>query len=271
MAGYNVEGVVLKTQPLGEADRLVTTYTRQRGRHRAVARGARRPRSSLGACLQPFVYAELHCWRSRSLDGISQCSVRQGFGPLRSSLSGGAAAAYMGELIDAFAREDDPEPGVFALLLVGLDGLSTVVADHGGEVPVAWPQDGPLERLLLSFQWKLLTLKGFRPILDRCAACGRGPQGGVLPAAVYFSPGEGGLLCQACRGTVEGPRRQVPRAAVTAINQLIAEPVAAAVHLTVPAPAGAALLRLSNDFLTWVLERPLRAAEFLAVLAAGDK
>src|SRR5690606_3236127 len=271
MSGYRVDAVIIKSQPLGEADRLVTSYTRQRGRHRAVARGARRSRSRLGACLQPFVHAQLYCWKGRSLDGISQCAVQDGFAAVRESLSGAAAAAYMCELVDGLTQEADPDPHVFDLFLMGLHTLNETVAHEGGEVPVAWPQDGPLERLLLAFQWKLLTLKGFGPSFDRCAACGRRPQGGALPAKVHFSPGEGGLLCRPCRGAGNGTLYPARRDAVTAIDTLIRQPLTAAVGLAVPPGAVKDLFSLSHTYLTWVLERPLQSTAFLEVLGTGAK
>ena len=52
---YRDEGVVLRTQKLGEADRIITLLTREHGRVRAVAKGVRRTKSKFGARLEPFM------------------------------------------------------------------------------------------------------------------------------------------------------------------------------------------------------------------------
>ncbi|HEX6989777.1 MAG TPA: DNA repair protein RecO, partial [Bacillota bacterium] len=124
MALYRCEGVVLRARDLAEADRLVILYTPDRGKHRAVARGARRPRSRLASGIQPFTRALYLCWRGRSLDGISQVEVIEGFAPLRTDLERLAAATYACELIDAITQESDPQPRLFALLVFTLRALA---------------------------------------------------------------------------------------------------------------------------------------------------
>ena len=58
-AGYRDDGVVLRTQKLGEADRIITLLTRQNGRVRAVAKGVRRTKSRFGARLEPFTHVDV--------------------------------------------------------------------------------------------------------------------------------------------------------------------------------------------------------------------
>lgn len=295
MSTYTLEAVVLQAAPLGERDRLITSYTRQRGLHRAVARGARRLRSSLGPCLQPYAWVDLLCWRGRSLDGISQCGMRQGFRRLHDSLPGMAAAAFLAELTSLVSREDDADPAVFELLVAALTELTALVSSRGdagaagagmgggagpggaGELPVHWPDVGPVELLLLSFQWKLFARKGFRPTLDCCAVCGRPPRGGTLPRQVYFSLADGGLICQPCRQSRStrgvGGRVWLPveTAAVRTVNALVQAPLTAASQLPVPMGGSTAadLTKLSSAFGQWILDRPLRSLAFLEQLAMG--
>lgn len=273
MSLYRVDAIVIKTSDLGEADRLVTSYTRQRGRHRAVARGARRPKSRLAAGVQPFVYSEFHCWRGRTLDGISQCQVKESWRPLRESLEGMAAAAVACELTDAFAQEDDPDFRTFDLLRAGLSALA-----HAVPCP---PET--LERLLTAFQWKLLAIKGFRPVLAACAACGREtPRDFFADASsrgskVPFSPAEGGLICSNCAPEA-GDVLAVSRSAVLAVDAMIRRPLAAAPELPLPPGVGGEVAAVSRAFLTWVLEKDLRSRDFLDLLSslyrnppAGDR
>src|SRR3984885_14228773 len=68
---YRDDGVVLRVQKLGEADRIITILTRRTGRVRAVAKGVRRTKSKFGASLEPFTHVDLLLYTGRSLDVIT--------------------------------------------------------------------------------------------------------------------------------------------------------------------------------------------------------
>jgi DNA repair protein RecO (recombination protein O) len=69
---YRDEAVVLRTQKLGEADRIVTFLTRYHGQVRAVAKGVRRTGSKFGARLEPFMVADIQFYEGRTLDSVNQ-------------------------------------------------------------------------------------------------------------------------------------------------------------------------------------------------------
>ena len=74
---YRDEGVVLRTQKLGEADRIITLLTRRHGKVRAVAKGVRRTKSKFGARLEPFSHVDLQLYTGRNLDIVTQAeSIR---------------------------------------------------------------------------------------------------------------------------------------------------------------------------------------------------
>src|SRR3954464_10632193 len=74
------EGVVLRTQKLGEADRIITLLTRSHGRVRAVGKGVRRTRSKFGARLEPFTHVDLQIYEGRSLDVVQQAETLASYG-----------------------------------------------------------------------------------------------------------------------------------------------------------------------------------------------
>ena len=80
MQGYRDDGVVLRTQKLGEADRIITLLTRHNGRVRAVAKGIRRTKSRFGGRLEPFTHVDVLIHRGRSLDVITQAEVIRAYG-----------------------------------------------------------------------------------------------------------------------------------------------------------------------------------------------
>ena len=79
MSLYRDAGVVLRTQKLGEADRIITLLTRHNGRVRAVGKGVRRTTSRFGARLEPFMHVDLQLAEGRSLDIITQVETLNPF------------------------------------------------------------------------------------------------------------------------------------------------------------------------------------------------
>ena len=77
---YRDEGIVLRTQKLGEADRIVSILTREHGRVRAVAKGVRRTRSKFGSRLEPFGHVDVQLYVGRSLDVVTQVETLTAFG-----------------------------------------------------------------------------------------------------------------------------------------------------------------------------------------------
>ncbi len=99
---FRAEAVVLNHQNWGEADRLVTLYTRQRGKLRAVAKGARKTRSRKAGHLQPFTHVVLQLATARGPFIITQVETLNAFGPIREDLTLTGQAAYLVELIHRF-------------------------------------------------------------------------------------------------------------------------------------------------------------------------
>ena len=183
MALYRVEGLVLRSRELGEADRLVTLWSRTEGKLRAVARGSRRPRSRLAAATQPFCHGHYLLMRGRELDSLTQAEVAgHGLRPLREDLTRMTLASLTAELVDALTEERAPVEGLFEDLLGCWQALA---AGEGQELwPVVW-----------WFELRLMDRLGYGPSLERCAGCGAALPQGPCP----FSAAEGGCLCAACR------------------------------------------------------------------------
>lgn len=267
MSLYRIEGIVLRSSDLGEADRLVGIYTPDRGKLRLVAKGSRRHRSRLSAGIQPFTRSMFLCWHGRNLDGISQLQVLESFRMLREDLEAMAAAVYACELVDALAAEGDANPRLYKLLLETLrvlSGNAGRTATGAGAVRSYRDLSGDCF-LLLAFQWQALAALGFCPELERCIICGDPLtiKGGDLG----FSPAEGGVICRRHSGDSGIPR--VPGKVIGALRGLLRVPLRAAPLLRLmPGDAGV-LIGLSRSYLSHVLERDLRSKRWLDMLGIG--
>ncbi len=132
--GYRDDGVVLRTQKLGEADRIITLLTRHNGRVRAVARGIRRTKSRFGARLEPFTHVDVMIHPGRSLDVITQAEVIRAYGtPLVIDYPKYTAGTAMLETAERFTPvEKEPAIRQFLLLVGGLRALGDAIDPPAG-------------------------------------------------------------------------------------------------------------------------------------------
>ncbi|MFW6103291.1 MAG: DNA repair protein RecO, partial [Chloroflexota bacterium] len=160
---------------------------REQGKMRAIARGAVRPGSSLGPCVEPLTRARFYCIRRRSLDLIAQAVPLASYGALKGELWPMACGLYMAELIDSSTAEDVPHPALYELVQAILGRF-----DHGETS----------ESLLRYFEVRLLDQTGFRPSLQYCVECGTR----LRPVDNALSPVLGGAVCPECAAHVSDAR-----------------------------------------------------------------
>jgi len=181
---YRDDGIVLRTQKLGEADRIITVLGRTTGRIRAVAKGVRRTKSRFGARLEPFTHVDLMLHPGRSLDIITQAEVIRPYGePLAGDYPRYTAGVAMLETAERFTPvEKEPVLRQLLLLIGALRALGE--AEHH-------------PRLVLdAFLLRSLTVAGYAPTLEECARCGAPARERRLPA---FAIAAGGMVCASCR------------------------------------------------------------------------
>jgi DNA repair protein RecO (recombination protein O) len=175
-----VHAIVLRHADWGEADRLVTLYTREQGKLRAVAKGARKITSRKAGHLEPFTQVKLQLARGRSLFIVTQADTIEAYLPLRETLVMTGTASYIVELLDRFVYEEEgANPTLFRLLADTLKRLAT------GEDP--W-------LAVRYYEMRLLDFLGFRPQLVECANCGRE----IQAEDQFFSFSAGGVICPRC-------------------------------------------------------------------------
>ena len=169
MQPYRDDGIVLRTQKLGEADRIITILGRTTGRIRAVAKGVRRTKSRFGARLEPFTHVDLMLHPGRSLDIITQAEVIRPYGePLAADYPRYTAGVAMLETAERFTPvEKEPALRQLLLLIGGLRALAE--AEHD-------------PRLVLdAFLLRSLAVAGYAPALEECARCGAPGNGRARP------------------------------------------------------------------------------------------
>jgi DNA repair protein RecO (recombination protein O) len=178
---YRDEAVVLRTQDLGEADRIVSVLTRSFGRVRAVAKGVRRTSSRFGARLEPFSVVDVQLHTGRSLDIVTQVETLAPHGrAISADYARYTTAMAMSETAERLTEiEKEPATQQYHLLAGGLRALAEV--RHAPTL------------VLDSYLLRSLAIAGFAPSFTDCARCGAtGPHRA-------FAVGYGGAVCVTCR------------------------------------------------------------------------
>jgi DNA repair protein RecO (recombination protein O) len=233
---YRDEAVVLRTQKLGEADRIVAVLTRRHGRVRAVAKGVRRTSSRFGSRLEPFMHVDLQLAEGRTLDVVTQAETLTPFGERISADYGlyttGTAMLETAERL--VVVEHEPAVQQYLLLVGGLRVLSRRERDPG--------------LVLDSFLLRSLAVAGYAPSFADCVRCGRpGPHRG-------FSVAAGGSLCPPCKL----PGAATPAEATVVLLAALLEGDWATAERSEPRHRREAAGMVAA-YLQWHLERDLRS------------
>ncbi|PHJ65988.1 DNA repair protein RecO [Nostoc linckia z18] len=184
---YKATGINLKTQALGESDKIVTILTPEFGLVRAVAPGARKHNSSLGGRSGMFVVNELLIAKGRSLDKITQAQTLKTYPGLAKDLGKLAASQYLAEIVLCQALSEQPQEELYELFNEHL---------HRLEVLPSGNTSGVLAHLAHGV-FHLLALAGLTPQVQICCLSGRPltPDFTDPNWQVGFSTPAGGTVC----------------------------------------------------------------------------
>jgi DNA repair protein RecO (recombination protein O) len=141
----------------GEADRIVTILTPDRGKLRVLARGVRRSTSRMAGHIELFTHAQVMLARGRALDTVTQASMLAPYRALHENMVALSQTYHLAELVDSLLQDHDPHAEVFHLFDDALEAL-----DEGIVLP---------DLVARHFELQLLSSVGFRPELTRCLGC----------------------------------------------------------------------------------------------------
>ncbi len=183
---YETEAILLESFDLGESDRILSFCTKDFGKVKGVAKGARRSRRRFVGRLEPATHLRLffHYSEKSELVRVDDAALIEGFSELGEDIERFAVVCYLLELTGAFTRPGLSQPAVFELLR----GFVQLMAG-GGDTTL----------LARFFEVKLLSILGYMPGFGGCVSCGAAmARGGEAPSRLAFSTQKGGILCSAC-------------------------------------------------------------------------
>lgn len=178
---YRDEAIVLRCHDLGEADRIITMFSRNHGKIRGVAKGVRKTKSRFGARVEPFSMIDVQLYKGRTLDVVTQVETLNQYGRnIALDYDLYTAASAIVETADRLqGDEGEPDPQQYLLL-------------HGALHAIAVRSHAP-DLVMNSYLLRAMALSGWALAIFDCARCGaEGPH-------AAFHVQAGGAVCDDCR------------------------------------------------------------------------
>jgi len=154
------DAIILKTYPLGEADRIVAFFSREYGKVRGVANGARKMKNRFGASLEPLTHSRIQFFEkeNRDLVRIQSAEILDSPMALFADYDRAVFAGHLVDLIDRFLPEHQPHDAVFRLVRMMLQAVK---------------EEYPLDIAACYFEVWMLRLAGVFPDLFQCSVCAK--------------------------------------------------------------------------------------------------
>jgi DNA repair protein RecO (recombination protein O) len=245
---HESEAIVLQNYPLGEADRLVSFLSRNAGRMRGVAAGARRPKSRFGSTLERLSHVRIWYFEreTRELVRINQCELIESFVDAFRDYDSSVGLALFSEITQAVLPDREVSDANFRLLLLCVQAVK---------------RTGKVEPALAYFALWTVKLGGWLPPLDVCSRCGRPLHGHGEPVQpAYFSSSASAIVCGNCR---KPGLRVMSSAALAAARRMLSERLDRLKEDAVPPRAAREVTAIMLDVIEHQIDRKLMSRELL--------
>ncbi len=187
---YKTEGIVLRADPVREADRRYRILTPEHGKIEVLGRGARKGKAKLAAHLEPFAVVELEVVRGRQQSTVIGVERKEWFTNIHRSLEARLLAQATLNFVDRCTREFDQDAYLYSELLGFLNFLNSV--------EVVKPLRGTY--VAGGFLLRLMSHIGYELELDSCLTC----REEIMPLSFRWHRARGGLVCTTCISQKEG-------------------------------------------------------------------
>jgi DNA repair protein RecO (recombination protein O) len=242
---YSADAIIIRARDFGEADKILTLYTKEYGKIQAIAKGVRKPASRLRGGVQMFAHTRLLLYRGRSLDIISQSENIDPYGSLQEDLDRMVYASYLVELLEIAVPEREPNERLFLTILLSLGLLL-------GDDP---------EIVCRMFEIRLLYLLGYQPSLSRCMICQRTLGSG----AFFLDPKAGGIVCENCCAE-RGRKGSISSGTILVMQKLLAMDPRQVFRLKISQAQRIELEKSLENYLEYHLDRAVKAKKVLKSL-----
>ncbi|MGE5403913.1 MAG: DNA repair protein RecO [Candidatus Saccharibacteria bacterium] len=243
---HRVSAIVLKGFDFKETDQILTLFTREMGKVKGIAKGVKKPKSTLRGAVQPFCCSSLYLVTSKDMFIVSQGKIDDFFGGIREDINKTLQAIYIMELLDKSMIDRDPNPALFDFTLTVLKTMA----------------EGSVNPLLLRFyETKLMKFLGYAPVLNICSHCGEARQ------LTHFSLRTGGVVCSGCALQVSSTK--VSPAALAVMRALLEQNLTVLSRLKVSSSVESEVECALENYLEYYLEKKFNLKSVLKDFKSG--
>lgn len=245
MNSFSSEGIILKRKDLGEADKLITIFTKNRGKVKTLAKGVRKINSRRGGNLEILNQVKIFLHETKSWPILTEVETKRNFSNIKDDLSKLSLVYLIFELIDQFLGEEQENIVVFDLLQATL---------------VAIDESQSLEKAKVfatNFQLKFLNQVGYLPQLQNCAVCDQE----IQPEVNFLAPYLGGLVDKNCSKEVL-LSRSLSLEAIKTLRFLAKTPIEGIYKLNLEKKLLKELFEVLNFYTVFFLEKDLNSPRF---------
>lgn len=242
MAQVVTKGLVIREQPYQESDKILTVFTEKEGKQKAIAKGARRSKNTLGAATQLFAYSEFVYYPGKNFASVSSASLIESFYPLRQDMKKMALGSYVLELLNVFFDYYQGNADLLKVAVHLLYYLSESLAED--------------ERVLIAgFQMKASAIQGIKPLLEQCAYCRQNKE------LLYFNIECGGAVCRNCSSEKGYTYRLLP-GQLKWMDLLIKTPMRDLRFKTIPSDIMNRIMDIMDHYIAYNYNQKLSAYQF---------
>lgn len=245
--GYiKTKGIIIREVNTGEADKIVTIFSKSLGKISGTAKGARRPKSKFVAGSQFLCYSDFVLYKGKDMYSINSCDIIEPFYEIRNDVVKLTYAAHAFDIINYVIQENQPASKVLQLLLNSMHMLSKT--------------DKSPELIIRIFETRLLAILGYAPYVRSCMECGSED---LVKASFSFK--KCGLLCNLCR-IQDKTAYDISAGTVKAMNHIIYSKLTELFSFNLSQTILDELGRINKRYIKDRLERDFTKLDFLKEL-----
>lgn len=242
------DGLIIRCLNVGEADRIVTILSRERGIIRASARGARRVKSRISTATRLFCYSDFTLYKGRDNYIIDDAQPIEFFIGVNKELESLALAQYFAQLCAAVAPEEENAELFLRLMLNSLKFI-----ENGKH---------PLPLIKAVFELRILTMSGYMPDLVACSRCGA-----YESEKMFLDPIPGTITCADCEALLRKeygakPKPELSKGALAAMRHIVYAEFEKLFSFSLPDAALSQLSSAAEQYLLCQIERSFPTLEF---------
>lgn len=246
MGFIKTQGVVIKEVNTGEADKIITIFSKGQGKISGFAKNARRTKNRIAAGTQLLCYSDFVLFKGKDMHNISSCDVIESFYEIREDVFKLTYSAHMIELINDVVQENQPATKVLQLFLNSMHFLSKTEKSS--------------ELIIRIFELRLLAILGYSPYVRGCVNCGAEDVNNIS-----FSFKKCGFLCSNCAGE-DVLATELSLGAVKAINHIVHAKIDELFNFNLSPQVLSEVGKVTKRYLKDRLERDYNKLDFLKTL-----